>query len=1108
MVRPRQTGRRTKPKKKTTVEPKPQTKRIVLEKKISKPHSALEAKEQIKPEPEELASEDPVVPGPKPKAPKLTPEMVQRWTSTFGGPKQVPPRQLKMDAPPPAAGTPSPSHLPPRPLSPPPTTHGPVATVQPTVVQVKQEPGLQMFRAPPTLNFSQVGEDEVITLGDSDEEDGYELSQSQCMLQEEGEPSTDFSDVDELLRDSPSPDLSDSPTQEEEEDDSDIEILNESQTSLYAKIFKTVHKVEPKAPIEQPVKEERSLSPSLLDQVEDEEEQEEPDSEVIRRLVAEVPECDENMVRNAVRRARQGRVGELSTEEEEYVRNLVQEEGEERLVKRIAKNAGAGERQVKICLLELKDMRVEERQPVSEKLLLEMVKEKEELRKKIVALALERNVPEDLVREVVMRMVDFKGLFDQKKVLEEIDQEERSRILAEAFNITVDYAKKKLEESGMDESVASQAILDEENSRKEDQETEQEEEERRLDLDLGPPDLVRSHSPTLQDETEVETPFDEFDDDVDGLLKGFTDDEDEASFAPSSAPLTSTPAPSKEEKTPVSFRSKTMVPEPGTSRPKAAPLSSSRPPLISAPAMPPRRAFNRGVSFNTLNANKKQSKPVVGGAEAPPDGKLSKVEMIEMRKQKLKEVAESEKKQEPVKRKEDEVVPSQMKTLPCKNKTAALLAALQDDTPPPPARKKPPPPPPPRRLVPAAPLGPPGPPPARRGSEAGFLEEQSKMDAAKPVRKDKYATTSDGYKVPKKMSVSNVDYNVMSQDISRMPVKSKPLSYSGIAPQATSKGKGLRITWREPLGDIQFIDIERKPQYVDCPRKCSDSKAELQAGVQAKKNAASGKPSSNTIKMDDVYKSFLNWSTNWLTEYKKPELKDLTIPVHQPFTLLPLTAQFSNVEEYVRIFLPLMLHELWSSVTQEVERKEGARSVPLIIQEVAQEPDRPFKQVRCLSLLTEREARGDLAAEGALVRLDLKYRKTDRGAEVRPVFGYVQRFEKKPYRIGGGGSFGENDKAAAVVLEKVARKDPRGSLAWLVTYTVRTKEHLRHDGMQLVTDRHIYMKALARIRTELRKFEALLYVPESKLVKELVSPSSQQSVFRPPAGSEHLNPRY
>ena len=99
-----------------------------------------------------------------------------------------------------------------------------------------------------------------------------------------------------------------------------------------------------------------------------------------------------------------------------------------------------------------------------------------------------------------------------------------------------------------------------------------------------------------------------------------------------------------------------------------------------------------------------------------------------------------------------------------------------------------------------------------------------------------------GCSTPQKLSVSNMVYNVMCQEIPLMPVKSNHRSYASIVSPLPTKGKGLRITWREPLGDIRLSDIERKPQYVEFPRRCSDLrdelKADCQASVQAKREVA------------------------------------------------------------------------------------------------------------------------------------------------------------------------------------------------------------------------------------------------------------------------------
>ena len=134
-----------------------------------------------------------------------------------------------------------------------------------------------------------------------------------------------------------------------------------------------------------------------------------------------------------------------------------------------------------------------------------------------------------------------------------------------------------------------------------------------------------------------------------------------------------------------------------------------------------------------------------------------------------------------------------------------------------------------------------------------------------------------------------------------------------------------------------------------------------------------------------------------------------------------------------------------------------------------------------------------------------------------PAFGYVQSARRVPYRGAATEGLGEMDRTLVASLETVHRKlneaavgkglRPREPLQHLLTYTVRVKDSLAKEGLHLATDRHVTMKVLARVKTELRKFEALLHVPQCKLVRELVSPSSQHKSFQPGLASEHLHPR-
>ena len=165
--------------------------------------------------------------------------------------------------------------------------------------------------------------------------------------------------------------------------------------------------------------------------------------------------------------------------------------------------------------------------------------------------------------------------------------------------------------------------------------------------------------------------------------------------------------------------------------------------------------------------------------------------------------------------------------------------------------------------------------------------------------------------------------------------------------------------------------------------------------------------------------------------------------------------------------------------------------------------------MRCIALLTEREVRQDLGVDGTLVKLDLRYSRGPGGAaEIRPVFGLVHTVKKVPFNRSA--PVGLMDRTAIQKLEDAYKKNPRsGALAHMVTYIMRIKQNLpgQDGGLRLQTERHCYMEVMARVKQELRKFEALMGVPTCKLAKQLIAPANFPQAFLPPAGSEHLNPQ-
>ena len=437
-------------------------------------------------------------------------------------------------------------------------------------ISVSLSPVKQKPRESAQLDYSQVGEEEVvITLGDSEEEDNYKLNYSQVV----------DDDLEDILVDSPipSPDLDASSRSEQSDEDSDVEILeilNSSQTPLFAKIYKSVHKVDPDVAIKAQVEELEELaqeSQSLLggddDYLEDMEtnaEKEEPEAGFISRALQEIPGCDENMVRGAIRRVK-ARDGQLDLEDENQVVALVREEVDEIMVAKVSKEVeGVTEFEVKICLGELKEMDEGE---VTEAMLLQRVmqqKEEGELLKKLAednpifneekvriamkAVGVDHLTVESLPaieKELKQPNVTEDEMITEAIEAEKAEVEEKAVNLSKIFDVSFEVAKEKLEESGFNIDIASQALLDLEDN----------DDEAILEGgpagDIGPSDdqdlgdLVRSTSPELleMEEDDDVTPAakdkhveddqsikdahqrDTSLDNVDDLLEGLSDEE-------------------------------------------------------------------------------------------------------------------------------------------------------------------------------------------------------------------------------------------------------------------------------------------------------------------------------------------------------------------------------------------------------------------------------------------------------------------------------------------------------------------------------------------------------------------------------------------------------
>merc|ERR1719153_917131 len=370
-------------------------------------------------------------------------------------------------------------------------------------------------------------------------------------------------------------------------------------------------------------------------------------------------------------------------------------------------------------------------------------------------------------------------------------------------------------------------------------------------------------------------------------------------------------------------------------------------------------------------------------------------------------------------------------------------------------------------------------------------QDQVKLDEE---QRKKYAETSDGYIVPKKMSVSNIEYSRV--ELQPEPLKQPSRSSSILRKKGKKNYLRKSVSWLDQNGFHCLVEVKEVPSN-NMGKKCND-KNNKDTYVKIQQESQSGpKVAKKEVLMDDIFVSILNWNTLWLEEQKKMCEPP---PVHHPYQLIPVTNTFSNWEEYRKIFLPLMLQELWSSISKEYEEKKCTKEdiVPVCLQEVSLDPKGKFLVVRCMGLLTEQEMRRDCGVEGALVQLNISYNLGSATAdgkqarEIKPCFGFVQNIRRVPFRKDYS-AFGEFDLERIKRLESLAVKNKQrvGVVSNLVNYTIRVKLNLVPPERKLSIEKPIYMKAISRVRPELRKFEAILDLPQSSLFESIVSPKKE-----------------
>ena len=89
-------------------------------------------------------------------------------------------------------------------------------------------------------------------------------------------------------------------------------------------------------------------------------------------------------------------------------------------------------------------------------------------------------------------------------------------------------------------------------------------------------------------------------------------------------------------------------------------------------------------------------------------------------------------------------------------------------------------------------------------------------------------------------------------------------------------------------------------------------------------------------------------------------------------------------------------------------------------------------------------------------------------------------------------NLGEHDAIRVKQLQSISNKvHGHGVYQHLVKMILNLKSNLVTPGTQLSVDKPIKMKILSRIKPELRKFTAMLDLPQSRLFESIIGPTSE-----------------
>jgi len=248
-------------------------------------------------------------------------------------------------------------------------------------------------------------------------------------------------------------------------------------------------------------------------------------------------------------------------------------------------------------------------------------------------------------------------------------------------------------------------------------------------------------------------------------------------------------------------------------------------------------------------------------------------------------------------------------------------------------------------------------------------------------------------------------------------------------------------------------------------RTCDQSIKPSTSQQSINKVNLTSKNESEIEKRQDFLHDILKWNTSWFKNGNE-QLSLCAEPAQQ------LKLCYSSVEEYIKFYKPLILHEIFAQIAERVDAlKKSTPSKTTLFIELYEIEDN-FLVLTCVLPVTNDDySKNNYPIEGDLMLVEISIMKNQKEAENTLIFGYVSEHVVD--------EINEKTKQSKISYPSTCKK--------LLRYIIK----LKLMNVKINTSKNIRCSSIFYLKPKLKQCEAVVRLDKSALHQAIINPESQ-----------------